>query len=233
MPTTAEEIRAAVEQRFAQVALSPRPGEEVPGRQVPRCGRPNGLRASFAAFGAVRLLPSNEEIAIRHGARSLMKPITFSCEHTLAPVPEDIVQQILDVTKWPDFHGYGPIPGIKIAEFEVRTPEIVGSRIRVTNTDGSKHVEEIVEWQHDQRLQLHMKDFSAPLSRLATRIEETWEFERNGSETKVTRSFHLHAKSALARPILWLISILLKKAIARHLRGMRTRGEIGHSTVIE
>ena len=100
-------------------------------------------------------------------------------------------------------------------------PDIVGSRIRVTNTDGSKHVEEIVEWQPAHRLQLHMKDFSAPLSRLATGIEETWEFERVGNETKVTRSFQMHAKSALARPMLWAMSILLKKAITRHLRQMR------------
>ena len=149
-----------------------------------------------------------------------MKPITFTCEETLALVPDDIARQILDVTKWPDFHGYGPLPGIKVAEFEVQTSEIVGSRIGVTNTDGSKHVEEIIEWQPDHRVQLHMKDFSAPLSRLATRIEEMWKFERVGNETKVTRSFQMHAKSALARPVLWMIAILLKKAIARHLRQM-------------
>ena len=162
-----------------------------------------------------------------------MKPITFSCEQTLALAPEDIARQILDVTKWPDFHGYGPIPGIKAAEFEVRTPEIVGTRIRVTNTDGSKHVEEIVEWQPDHRLQLHMKGFPAPLSRLATRIEETWEFERVGNETKVTRSFQMHAKSVLALPLLWMISFLLKRAIGRNLREMRTSGEVGRSTVID
>ena len=150
-----------------------------------------------------------------------MKPITFSCAQTLALAPEEIARQILDLTKWPEFHGYGPIPGIKVAEFEVQMPGIVGSCIRVTNTDGSKHVEEIVEWQPDHRLQLHMKDFSAPLSRLATRIEETWEFERIGNETKVTRSFQMHAKSVLALPLLWMISFLLKRAIARHLREMR------------
>jgi hypothetical protein len=162
-----------------------------------------------------------------------MTPITFTCEETLPLTPEDIARQILDVTKWPDFHGYWPIPGIKVAEFDVLTPGIIGSRIRVTNLDGSKHVEEIVEWQPDHRLQLHMKDFSAPLSRLATRIEETWEFERIGNETKITRTFQMHARSVLARPFLWVISILLKKAIARHLRAMRTSGEGGRSTEIE
>jgi Polyketide cyclase / dehydrase and lipid transport len=158
-----------------------------------------------------------------------MKPITFSCEQTLTLAPEGIARQILDVTKWPDFHGYGPIPGIKVAEFEVRTPEIVGSRIRVTNTDGTNHVEEIVEWQPDQRLRLQMMEFSAPLSRLVTLIEETWELEPIGNETMVTRSFQIHAKSVLAQPFLWVISILLKRAITRHLREMRTSGEVGSS----
>ncbi len=162
-----------------------------------------------------------------------MKPITFACEQTFALAHEDIARKILDVTKWTDFHGYGPLPGIKVAEFEVQTPGVVGSRIRVTNTDGSTHVEEIVEWQPDHRLRLHMQDFSAPLSRLATRIEETWEFKRTGNETHVTRSFQIHAKSVLARPLLWMISILLKKAIARHLREMRNSGEVGRSTGIE
>ena len=86
-------------------------------------------------------------------------------------------RQILDVTNWMDFKGFGFLPGIKLAEFEVKTPDIVGSRIRVTNTDGSSHVEEIVEWQSDRRLKLHMNEFSPPLARLATSFEETWSFE--------------------------------------------------------
>ena len=150
-----------------------------------------------------------------------MKAITFTCEDTLPLASEDIARQILDLTKWPDFHGYGPIPGIKVAEFDVQTPGIVGSRIWVTNLDGSSHVEEIVEWQPDHRIRLHMKEFSPPLSRLATGFEETWEFQRTGNETHVTRSFRLHAKSAVARLLLWGISFFLKRAIARHLREMR------------
>jgi hypothetical protein len=131
-----------------------------------------------------------------------MKPITFTCEETLPLAPDDIARQILDPTKWPNFHGHGPIPGITVAEFEVQTPGIVGSRIRVTNRDGSRHVEEIVAWEPDHHLRLEMKEFSAPLSRLATGFEETWEFKRNGNETHVTRSFRLHAKSVLARLLL-------------------------------
>jgi hypothetical protein len=150
-----------------------------------------------------------------------MRPITFTCTETLPLAPEEIAGQILDVANWPGFTGYGPLPGIKAAVFEVRTPGVVGTRIRVTNTDGSSHVEEIVEWEPDRRLRLDMKDFAPPLSRLATGFEEVWEFERPGDGTRVVRSFTLHPKSFFARPILWLISFLLKRAVARHLSQMR------------
>jgi hypothetical protein len=162
-----------------------------------------------------------------------MKPITFTCKDTLPLPPEDIARQILDLTKWPDFHGYGPMPGIKAAVFEVQTPGIVGTRIRVTNQDGSNHVEEIVEWLPDQRVRLEMKEFSPPLSRLASRFEEAWEFERTENGTHVTRSFRLHAKSFLARPFLWVISFLLKRAIARHLREMKASAAVTDSTVMK
>lgn len=150
-----------------------------------------------------------------------MKPITFACNETLPLTPEEIAEQILDVAKWPDFRGYGPIPGIKSAEFETSTSNVVGSRIRVTNLDGSSHVEEIVEWQPDRRLQLQMGNFSKPLSRLATRFVETWEFERVGNETKAIRSFELNATSMFTKPMLWFISFFLKRAIARHLTELK------------
>jgi hypothetical protein len=154
-----------------------------------------------------------------------MSPIRFSCTETLGLLPADIAGRILDLANWTDFKGFAVLPGIKAAEYEARTPGAVGSRIRVTNTDGSSHVEEIVEWQPDHRLRLRMKDFSPPLSGLATGFDESWEFRRIGNATQVTRSFELHAKSAFARPFLWLMSLLLKRAIARHLRQMRDLGQ--------
>jgi len=153
-----------------------------------------------------------------------MTPILFTCEETLPFTSDEIARQILDLTKWPDFHGYGPIPGIKVAAFDVQTPGIIGSRIRVTNLDGSSHVEEIVEWQPDRRLRLQLKEFSPQLSRLTSRFEETWEFERVEGGTNATRSFQLHAKSVLGRLPLWVISFFLKRAITRHLRELKTSG---------
>ena len=147
-----------------------------------------------------------------------MHPISFSCIATLNVPAEQFFHQILDLNCWPDFQDYHFIPGIRQAEFQVRTPEVVGSRIQVTNKDGSTHVEEIVEWQPDRRITLVMQNFSPPLACLANRFEETFQFDQTGSAIKVTRSLKLYPKSRLAALPLWLISWFLKAAIARHLR---------------
>ena len=78
--------------------------------------------------------------------------------------------------------------------------EVASTRIWVTNTDGSSHVEEIVEWEPDRRLRLAMRDFT-PLSRLATGFGETCEFERHDGGTRVVRSFRMYPKLLLARPV--------------------------------
>ncbi len=150
-----------------------------------------------------------------------MKPIEFTCTETIAMAPEAVAEQILDADNWRDFTGYWPIPGIKQAAFELRTPEVVGSRVRVTNTDGSSHVETIVEWQPGVGLRMHMTDFSPPLSRLATEFDEIWQFEPCDGKTRVTRTFRLHARSAITRPMVWAMSFLLKRAVVRNLRQLR------------
>ena len=78
-----------------------------------------------------------------------MKPITFACEALLPQTSAEIAALILDIANWIDFTGYGIIPGIASAEFEMRMAGIVGTRIRVVNKDGSTHVEEIVQWDVD------------------------------------------------------------------------------------
>ncbi len=65
-----------------------------------------------------------------------MKPITFACRKTLSLAPEAIANQILDLAKWPDFRGYGPIPRIKTAEFESRTANVVADSGRWSSSTG-------------------------------------------------------------------------------------------------
>jgi hypothetical protein len=154
-----------------------------------------------------------------------MKPIAFSCSESLCQSAADIAANILNLAKWSDFKGYGVLPGIKSAVWEIKTPGIVGARIRVTNTDGSTHVEEIVAWEADHSVRLRMNEFSPPVSWLADKFIESWAFQQAGGKTVVTRSFELYPKSPLTWPLLWLISWLLKRAIARHLAQMRNSVE--------
>jgi hypothetical protein len=150
-----------------------------------------------------------------------MKPVEFSCTETIPAAAEVIAEQILDVSNWSQFTGYGPLPGILEAVFDSRTPAIVGSQIRVTNTDGSTHVETIEDWQPGRGLTMRFGEFSPPVSRLATSFEEIWSFEPAADGTRVTRAFRLHAKSIVTRPMLWAISFMLKRAIDHNLKQMR------------
>lgn len=128
---------------------------------------------------------------------------------------------MLELQNWSSFQGYGPLPGIQSAEFDVRTPELLGTRIRVINRDGSSHVETITDWQPGQQLQMTMNQFTPPLSKLATHFLETWNFQPVEQGTRVTRSFELFPTSSFAKLSLWMISFLLKKAIKRHMQQLK------------
>ncbi len=150
-----------------------------------------------------------------------MRDVEFTCTAVLPLPPRAIAEQILDVQAWTTFTGYGPIPGVESAEFEVRTPEITASRIRVTNGDGTRHVEEIMEWEPESRLRLRMQELPSPLAAMATSIDETWTFRQAGGETVVTRSFALHPRRWWAGMPLRMIAFFLKRAIDRQLRLMQ------------
>ena len=155
-------------------------------------------------------------------------PIYFACHAVLPQTPEEIASKILDTSNWPDFNGYGPLPGIKSADFVARTQEIVGSKILVENTDGSRHAEQILVWDPPRELRLRLFEFSAPLSWLADHFEEHWIFEDRSEGCAVVRRFELYPRSLASWPIVWLISWLLKGAVNKHLRQIRE--EAGSST---
>lgn len=148
-----------------------------------------------------------------------MEGLVFECTRQLSRTPAEIRAAIADVGRWPEFRGYGPLPGIEAAEYERRTPDVLGSVIRVRNRDGSGHSERILEWS-DARVVMELGDFTPPLSRFAERFRETWSFEPVGASTGVTRRFDLFPRGVLGRPVLFLISLLLRRAVARHLEDM-------------
>jgi hypothetical protein len=149
-----------------------------------------------------------------------MKPITFQCSKAIPRSALEICSEIADVSRWSEFGGYGILPGIENAEYEKRTDNMVGSRIRVRNTDGSGHVEEISVWIPGKEVAMKLHEFTPPLSHLATYFTEEWILKAGNDATHVTRKFQMYPKRFMTRPFVWLISLLFRRAIARHLAEM-------------
>lgn len=149
-----------------------------------------------------------------------MNPIRITSQATIPLSPEEICAEIADLSRWPEFDGYGLLPGIKMAEYEERTADMVGSRIRVENRDGSTHVEAIKAWEVGRRIVMELGEFSPPLSHIATHFVEEWGFHEQEQGTLVTRQFQLYPQRLLTRPPLWLIGRLFRRAIDQHLADM-------------
>lgn len=149
-----------------------------------------------------------------------MRPIIFQCSQTIPKSAADICAEIADTARWAEFGGYGILPGIENAAYEKRTADMVGSRIRVRNTDGSEHVEEIYKWIPGEAVGMRFGDFTPPLSYLATQFTEEWRFQAANGATHVVRQFQMFPTRSATRPVLWLISHLFRRAIARHLAQM-------------
>lgn len=146
------------------------------------------------------------------------KPITFVCEQELSIPPMAVFEKMRDVSTWSTFDGYLLLPGIEQAEYEVETAEIAGSVIRLHNSDGSTHTETIVEWTVPNRIVLRLGEFSPPLNRLATHFDETWTFEERAGRSFARREFAMYAKSAAAKIPLFLISYMMRRAVAAHFK---------------
>ena len=146
-----------------------------------------------------------------------MKPIEFQCQIVMRKSAIDICNEILNVESWSDFNGYGFLPGIEKAEYRKQTDNVLGSVIQVYNSDGSKHIEEIIKWKNGGTISMKMHEFSSPVNKIATHFIENWTFTKEKNKTLLIRQFILYPKTIFTKPFLWLISKILKKAIQQHL----------------
>ena len=145
-----------------------------------------------------------------------MKPIQIQIYGSTTKSPQEICADLLDTERWSDFGGYSILPGIKHASFETRTPEVTGSKIKVQNTDGSSHTEEILEWDVQKKVVLKFQEFTPPLKNFASHFIETWEFETTATGTLTTRSMVMHPMGVGSWLILLPISKLMKKAFEKN-----------------
>jgi hypothetical protein len=142
--------------------------------------------------------------------------ISFTVEVKYFQEPQYIFDSFLQIEKWNDFKGFGIIPGIKTANFIIKTDSIKGTIIQVKNSDGSSHKEEILAFEKDTYLKIKMYDFSRPLSYFASFFIEEWALKKIEDGYKVERSMTLLSKGMISKFILKVISRSLKKAIQVH-----------------
>jgi hypothetical protein len=146
-----------------------------------------------------------------------MKPIEITILGMTRKSPQELCLEILDADRWSEFQGYAILPGIERAYFETKTSDWVGSRINVQNTDGSSHIEEIIDWDMGNRVALRLQDFNSPVQHLATHFVETWEFSPSAHGIEVARTMTLYPKNTLGWLMLIPISRFMKKAFEKHL----------------
>ena len=146
-----------------------------------------------------------------------MKPIEIQVTARSSKTPQQLCTGFLDTERWPEFEGYLFLPGVQKAEVVLRTQDMVGTRIRVQNTDGSSHVEEIIEWDPARRIAVQFGEFQPPLSRLATHFVETWQFRETDQGTEITRGMEMVPKGMIGWLVLRMVAILMKKAFEKQM----------------
>jgi hypothetical protein len=142
--------------------------------------------------------------------------IRFTVEVTYYHEPRYIFESFIKIEKWSDFKGFGIIPGIKNANYIVKSDSFIGSLIQVENLDGSSHKEEILAFEKDTYLKIKMFDFSKPLSYFSTHFIEEWALKKMEYGYKFERSMTLYSKGFFSDLILKLISKSLRSAIQKH-----------------
>lgn len=152
-----------------------------------------------------------------------MKPIEIRVTARSPKSPRELCAEFLDTDRWTEFEGYLFLPGVRRAEVETRTPVMVGTRIRVQNTDGSAHLEEIIEWDAPRRIAVKFGEFQPPLSHLATHFIEAWDFRETGAGTHVVRTMRMYPKSVFGWLALRLVAILMKRAFEKQMRVMKRK----------
>lgn len=146
-----------------------------------------------------------------------MKPIEIKIISHTQQSPEEICREFLKTERWSEFKGYSILPGIAQAHFELKTSAVVGSRIKVQNTDGSSHIEEVIEWDAANKVALRFQEFTPPVKHLATQFIEAWTFSRSSNGTQVSRTMTLYPKGWFGWLMLMPIAQLMKKALEKNL----------------
>lgn len=133
----------------------------------------------------------------------------------VAASPERSFDFTNDAANLVSFVGYGPIPGIREAVYETPGEPTLGSRRRVSNTDGTEHAEEIVAFERPSRHTTRITGIAPPFAWLVRYGEDEWRFTERDRGTEIDRTFTFELTTPLAAPVAWLILHTLMRAAVR------------------
>lgn len=122
---------------------------------------------------------------------------------------------VADIGAMEAFVGYGPIPGIASARW-VKGDGAVGSVREVTNTDGSRHREQVVVLERHRRLEDRIHAITSPFRFLVREARDTFEFRAEGDHTRLVRTFRFTLTSASWWPIAIVVLACFRRAVRRH-----------------
>jgi len=141
---------------------------------------------------------------------------TFTTTSETNASPNETFAFIIDLDQWPLFEGFAMIPAIVRAEREDTDPIGVGTRIEVTNSDGSVHHERITVFEPGTAYCIEM-ELTPPVSYVMETIIETVRLDTTeGGGTRLVRTFDLRPRSILSAPVAWLVSRFLHRAVRNH-----------------
>lgn len=129
--------------------------------------------------------------------------------------PADAWAHMTDIASLTDFVGYGPIPGIASARW-IQGTGAKGSIREVTNTDGSRHREEVIDVQQLRRLEDRIYDVSSPFRFLVREARDIFELSESPRGTRLVRTFRFELRSRAAWPIAKAVAVLFRRAVRRH-----------------
>jgi hypothetical protein len=91
----------------------------------------------------------------------------------------------------------------------------LGSRVRVSNGDGSVHHEVLDGFEPGRRLVLRM-ELAGPPAFLLASIREEVTLAPTARGTAIERRFELRPRSVLTAPMAWVLSACLARAVRAH-----------------
>ena len=137
-------------------------------------------------------------------------------EEALVPTSRSVVMGHLgDIRAMVDFVGYGPVPGIKQANWLTEGGFREGARRQVENLDGSRHEEMIVEVSAE-RIVERASHFSSPVRLLVHTITDTFILTDRDGSTQLQRVFVLHLRHLAFWPLGTALAFFLRRALRRH-----------------